>query len=384
MRGQVTHIRGGTVLKQESASARRHRRAVLRIGVNGTQENTMRQIRQIRLQVSTSLLCVTACAGALTTELTGLPDDVLWICTGAWLATAVLAFLWGGGGVRQTGIDLQFRSFLVLLLAMAAAGMVAGLTTRDRSTALGAAYGLCVGGALSGWFVQGRMKHRWGLHFLQAAREGAAHERHRLARDLHDGLLQTLAVANIRLGAVLSGRPDMTPDEICREVMAMLSEEIESVRALGGRYGLHPPPEPDLGSAVKALAARSADAHGLRIRVRLHLPGRHGWDVTHLTAYRIVKEALNNVVKHSGAENVNVTVAAHHNRLVAKVRDDGHGFDPSSEPSGLGLLGMHARAVELGGTLKISSGAGTTVKMVLPWSAPIPAAEALEDVGSRR
>ncbi len=86
--------------------------------------------------------------------------------------------------------------------------------------------------------------------------------------------------------------------------------------------------------------------------------------------YRIVTEALSNVLKHARASRTGVSLEHHRGMIVACVEDDGQGFDPESaaDRGGLGLLGMRERATLLGGTLHVESapGRGTTVLIRVP------------------
>jgi signal transduction histidine kinase len=84
--------------------------------------------------------------------------------------------------------------------------------------------------------------------------------------------------------------------------------------------------------------------------------------------YRVVQEAVNNAVKHAGAEDVSVSVTEADGVVTVRVRDEGHGFDPAERPGGYGLIGMRERVESLGGALVIESapGAGTTATVRLP------------------
>jgi signal transduction histidine kinase len=89
--------------------------------------------------------------------------------------------------------------------------------------------------------------------------------------------------------------------------------------------------------------------------------------------YRIVQEALNNVIKHARANRVSVELAQPDGHVKLTIADDGQGFDPSAPPApgqdgGLGLVGIRERVDHLGGTFSIASapGHGTTVAVVLP------------------
>ena len=90
--------------------------------------------------------------------------------------------------------------------------------------------------------------------------------------------------------------------------------------------------------------------------------------------FRTLQEALSNVVRHSGAKRVRVSLALHNGSFQGEVIDDGCGFDPGtvpldgSSPRGLGLLSMQERAALCGGTLEVRSrlGAGTRVRIRIP------------------
>jgi signal transduction histidine kinase len=85
-------------------------------------------------------------------------------------------------------------------------------------------------------------------------------------------------------------------------------------------------------------------------------------DEYRICIYRLVQEALNNAVRHSGARNAKVTVARSAKGLAVRVNDDGRGFDPN-RVRGLGMLGMEERVNRLGGTFSVSSQAGQGVSV---------------------
>jgi signal transduction histidine kinase len=90
-------------------------------------------------------------------------------------------------------------------------------------------------------------------------------------------------------------------------------------------------------------------------------------DEYNICLYRIVQEALNNAVRHSGARNAKVVVERLAESIVVRVTDDGRGFDPV-RLRGMGILGMEERVKRLGGTLRVASepGRGATVTAELP------------------
>jgi len=90
---------------------------------------------------------------------------------------------------------------------------------------------------------------------------------------------------------------------------------------------------------------------------------------TERTIYRLVQEALTNVVKHSGAARALVRVRGEAESVAIEIEDDGCGFDPGEETrAGFGLGGMRERALLAGGTLRVSStpGSGTVVRATVP------------------
>jgi signal transduction histidine kinase len=91
-----------------------------------------------------------------------------------------------------------------------------------------------------------------------------------------------------------------------------------------------------------------------------------------ICVYRLVQEALNNAVRHSGARNAKVRVTQSQNRIAVEIGDDGRGFQPE-RARGLGILGMEERIKRLGGTLTVDSapGRGATIKAGLPLPASV-------------
>jgi two-component system NarL family sensor kinase len=128
-----------------------------------------------------------------------------------------------------------------------------------------------------------------------------------------------------------------------------------------------------LSAALSAIADRSAQRMGAEVSVAVDpmASGRHDELIVVLA-----RELLTNVVKHSGAAHVEVTVAADAERIELAVRDDGRGFDPDRRAASLlnghiGLASSEQRVLSAGGTLDVAStpGAGTTVRVTLPSSA---------------
>ena len=101
--------------------------------------------------------------------------------------------------------------------------------------------------------------------------------------------------------------------------------------------------------------------------------------------YRLVQEALTNILKHAGAVRVDLQIQSREDRLDVIVSDDGKGFEPSSELRGFGLAGMRERIEPAGGELRIESrpGAGTRVMASVPL-APAPGGSGLDEASGER
>ena len=126
--------------------------------------------------------------------------------------------------------------------------------------------------------------------------------------------------------------------------------------------------------ALRALIDRTAATAGLEIELNVDLAYEQGRaDTRHApelesTMYRLVQEALTNVVKHAGASRVTVAVIEDDATVQLSVTDDGAGFQTDAASEGFGLIGMRERIALLGGELDFDSrpGAGTTVAARIP------------------
>lgn len=198
-------------------------------------------------------------------------------------------------------------------------------------------------------------------------------ERRRWARELHDETLQELAA--LRLSLSLGQRADSVEELRAgmQRAMGDLDERIGALRALIA--DLRPPALDELGvaSAIEGLVRR-VESRGLAIDVSLDLAYERGDARTRHTAeledaiYRLVQEALTNVVKHADASAARVRLYEDAGHVELEVSDDGRGFITDDAGQGYGLLGMRERVELLGGTLDVGAGpaGGTRVRVRLP------------------
>jgi PAS domain S-box-containing protein len=202
--------------------------------------------------------------------------------------------------------------------------------------------------------------------------QGAEEERQRLARDLHDDTAQSLSALLLRLQmARRTGHPERR-EELLAEMHGEILRASESVRRI--LHGLRPPALEEAGvvAAVRAHLRNSLTDSGLNMTLLAdpveELLSREG----RLALYRIMQEALSNVVRHANARNLHLRIRARGQAVQATVEDDGRGFSieevMSAQRKGLGVLGMQERAIIVGGRVEIESapGQGTRVQIRIP------------------
>ncbi|MEX2210987.1 MAG: GAF domain-containing sensor histidine kinase [Gaiellaceae bacterium] len=194
-------------------------------------------------------------------------------------------------------------------------------------------------------------------------------ERKRLARELHDETGQ--ALTSILLG--LKALEDAIAGDEARAAAASLRElvvsTLQDVRRLA--VELRPSALDDFGliPAVERLADTFREQTGIEVALEARLSEQRLPSEVETALYRIVQEALTNVVKHAGARRVGILLAQKNSSVAAVVEDDGVGFDPrAGSEEGLGLAGMRERVGLVGGRLSIESaaGAGTTLVAEVP------------------
>lgn len=209
--------------------------------------------------------------------------------------------------------------------------------------------------------------------FVGAVIDAQEDERKRVARELHDGTSQSLTSLIIGIKNVADIAESRLVKARVEELRDVAVEALDEIHSLATR--LRPPVLDDLGLA--AALERYVDECRARFAIRIDLVtlGRlERLPVEAETAvYRIVQEAMTNVVRHARAENVGVVIEWHSDLLRVGIEDDGQGFDPTgvSGSGHLGLVGMRERAELLGGVMRIDSlpGTGTTVTIEIPFQA---------------
>lgn len=207
---------------------------------------------------------------------------------------------------------------------------------------------------------------------LQHARERLVstreEERRRLRRDLHDGLGPQLSSQMLLLSSMhmlLRQDPDQA-EAILKSAITQLQEAISDIRRLV--YALRPPALDDLG-LVAALTEQLTQQRASNIVFTFHAPEQLPplSAAVEVACYRIVQEAITNVVRHAHAHNCIVHLICEE-KLIVEVIDDGQGLPPAYR-CGVGLTSMRERVEELGGNWQIASGpnGGTCVHAELSY-----------------
>jgi signal transduction histidine kinase len=198
-------------------------------------------------------------------------------------------------------------------------------------------------------------------------------ERRQIARELHDEAGQ--ALTSLMVGLRLLEREADNPEAVVTQVAELKSRTndiLENLHRLA--IDLRPASLDHVGlvAALRQYINTFGEQHNLTMQFEAagvddeRLP-----PAVETNLYRIVQEALTNVVKHTEATRVDVLVERRGDQLVTIIEDNGEGFDPGTvgQNSRLGLLGMHERAEMLGGTLVVEStiGTGTTIYVEVPY-----------------
>jgi signal transduction histidine kinase len=209
---------------------------------------------------------------------------------------------------------------------------------------------------------------RLSARLLEAQEE----ERRLISRELHDEVGQALTgvlLEMANLSNMIPKREESVLSKKADEIKRLLEASIGVVRNMA--LLLRPSMLDDLGllPALQWQAREASKRSGIWVKVAAD-EVTDGLSEDHKTCiYRIVQEALHNIVQHANAKNVQISVAQEAGRLLLSIQDDGKGFDPPQQ-RGLGLIGMEERVSSLGGRLLVesASGAGTLLRVTLPLS----------------
>ncbi|MDB4891159.1 MAG: sensor hybrid histidine kinase [Gemmatimonadetes bacterium] len=221
---------------------------------------------------------------------------------------------------------------------------------------------------------EGDAKRRARLRALKARFAGVMEERTRLAREIHDTLLQGVTGIALQLRAALPHLQASSEEQIValEQIAALAEKTSRDARKVVWDMRPNALNEHEFARAVESAARQTMAGTEFVLRVLAKGRARRVHADAQAVVLRIVQEAVANVVRHASATTITVTISFGARQLRAAITDDGRGFavepDFHSYTGHWGLVGMVERAEQLGGSLRVRSapGEGTTVTLNLP------------------
>jgi signal transduction histidine kinase len=268
------------------------------------------------------------------------------------LAVAVYKVASLGDRRRSLVVGVAAAIFVLAVIMIIASGSV--------SANSGIRLGVVLGAVVIGDTVRSRRelreaKRERDLRIAQEReqenRRRIADERLRIARDLHDSVAHALVAINVRAGvaAHLRARDEDGALRDIMDVSAAALDDLRSTLSLLRDADEPAPTAPSLDLASMAQLLEHAKAAGLDADADVQLNGHTIPIAVGQAGFRIVQEALTNVMRHAAASHTRVSVRVEESTLLIDVTDDGTGAPDPSPQGGHGLRGMHERAVALGG-----------------------------------
>lgn len=193
-------------------------------------------------------------------------------------------------------------------------------------------------------------------------------DRERIAKELHDGVVQSLFAVGMALQATESM---IANDDVQRRLENAVDDIDRVIRDLRSYiFGLHPGQSADfsLERAIHELAEgfRKGTSTAIVTTIEDNAASRLAGRAANIV--QATREALSNAVRHAGATRIEVSLRGTAREAILEVRDDGRGFDPASPSNGQGMTTLRARAEALGGTIEITSSAGngSLIRITIP------------------
>lgn len=193
-------------------------------------------------------------------------------------------------------------------------------------------------------------------------------ERKRFARELHDGVSQDLALISGEVAQVRNFTSDTGLGAKLERIYEKLQDVVSDISHLS--HELHPTTLKNLGltAAIRFLCREVSESHGIDVEFREKGEPQQPLRDVALGMYRIAQEALQNVAKHSGSKKARVELSWSADEIALSIEDEGCGFDPRAQRTGLGLVSMRERLGLVSGKLSIRSrrNSGTRIEAKVP------------------
>lgn len=188
-------------------------------------------------------------------------------------------------------------------------------------------------------------------------------DRQRIARELHDSVIQELFAVGLALQGVSQLVDDTRVEATLGDAVDRLDGAVESLRGYIFQLRDMAQPPSKLGERLRELVSRMGSVYPAGVSLNLEVEDT-GDEIVDGEIVTIVTEALSNALRHASASNVVVEVVTEADQYLVRVSDDGVGFDPGAPGPGMGLDNLRARANRLGGDISIASSAGEGTELL--------------------
>ena len=206
---------------------------------------------------------------------------------------------------------------------------------------------------------------------LSSMIDGQEIERQRLARELHDGLGQSILAIKMRLERAATASTEKNK-QIMEEVQMLFANTIQEIRSISNNLVPAVLNELGLADALQNLCREVTKSSGIKIDCEANAHSFKNTDKINTYLYRIAQEALNNSVKHSNASHVNLKIYISNEQVFMKIEDNGKGFkyDSNRKFCGNGLNNIKERVHLLNGEMHINTelGEGATLNVIVPYT----------------
>jgi signal transduction histidine kinase len=194
-------------------------------------------------------------------------------------------------------------------------------------------------------------------------------DRQRIARDLHDSVIQDLFAVGLGLQGLTQRVDDTDTARMINDAVDRLDSSVNSLRRYIFELKDTSHPVIDLDDRLQDLVSRMGSAYPSAVKLSIEWMGKTEADDE---IVMLVQEALSNALRHAGADRIEVTMTDDAHEVVLAVDDDGIGFEASDAAAGMGIANMRSRVERLGGVMNVDStpGEGTSVEIRLPVKRP--------------
>lgn len=224
----------------------------------------------------------------------------------------------------------------------------------DEDIAVVEAISRVAGAAIQTSRLQTRLRHM-----------AVVEDRHRIARDLHDSVIQDIFAVGLGLQGLSSRVSDPGVSQILDSAIDTLDRSVNTLRKYVFELRDTAPPSVGLDEKIHALVARMGSAYPTKVELTVEPMNSFEADDDLML---LLTEALSNALRHSEADHVSVEITVEGEALGMEVADDGVGFDPADVEAGMGLANMRTRILGLDGEMDLTSqpGQGTKVSARIP------------------